>query len=99
MIDPTQAAPDLSGLVGGPPPPSVSSPQNGDPSDTLRHIIDLWNVYLQEEIDDQDLAVASDLQARTQKLLADQQKQVDQATGAGPTARVIRRAAAQGGGY
>jgi hypothetical protein len=73
MINPTQAGPpDLSGLVGVPPPPSVSSPQEEDPSDILRHIVDLWNEYLKEETDDQDLAVASDLQARTQKLLADQ---------------------------
>jgi hypothetical protein len=54
---------------------------------------------MQEEQDPQDLAKASKLQADTHALLADQQKLVDTATGAGPGARLIRKTtAAQGGG-
>jgi hypothetical protein len=99
VIDPSemfgaQAPPSDAGPQAG---PSVSSPQKGDPSDILRHIVDLWNLYLQEETDDQDLARASKCQADTQKLLADQQKLVDTATGAGPGARLVRKAAAPGG--
>jgi hypothetical protein len=85
-------ASDFAGPQAG---PSVSSPPSGDASDTLRQIIDLWNVYMQEETDEQDLAKASKLQADTQQLLADQQKLTDQATGAGPGARLIRRAMAR----
>lgn len=59
--------------------------------------MDLWNEYLKAETDDEDLAVASDLQAKTQKLLADQVKAVDTATGAGPGARMLRKAAHHGG--
>lgn len=78
---------------------SVAPPPSGDPSDTLKHIIDLFNVYMQEEQDPQDLAKASKLQADTHQLLADQQKLVDTATGAGPGARMVRKAtASQGGG-
>jgi hypothetical protein len=105
-----QAPPDLSAMlsnaVGGGAPSdagggdalggaSVAPPPTGDASDTLKQIIDLWNIYMQEETDPQDLAVASKCQADTHKLLADQQKLSDQATGAGPGARVVRKAAAQ----
>jgi hypothetical protein len=54
----TQAPPDTGGgdALGG---ASVAPPPTGDPSDTLKQIIDLWNLYMQEETDPQDLAVAS----------------------------------------
>lgn len=110
MIDPTQMGgmmggppPDLSGLAGGPLPPagptpdaSVSSPPKGDASDLLRQVVDILNLYLREETDDADLARASKIQAEVQALLADQVKAVDQATGAGPGARILRKAAPQG---
>jgi hypothetical protein len=114
-FDPSQALAGALGGGGAPPPPpdagggdplggaSVAPPASGDASDTLKQIIDLFNIYMQEEQDPQDLAIASDLQAKTHKLLADQQKLTDQATGAGPGARLVRKATAQqgggGGGY
>jgi hypothetical protein len=94
--DPAAAAAPPEDALGG---ASVAPPSAGDASDTLKQIIDLFNIYMQEEQDPQDLATASKLQADTHKLLADQQKLVDTATGAGPGARMVRKAtAAQGGG-
>jgi hypothetical protein len=110
QFDPMAALAGMGGGGGAPPPDpaaggdplggaSVAPPAAGDASDTLKQIIDLFNIYMQEEQDPQDLATASKLQADTHKLLADQQKLVDTATGAGPGARMVRKAtAAQGGG-
>jgi hypothetical protein len=79
-------------------PPSPTSGQgratsgdSGSNSDNLRAAIDALQAYIEGEQDDQDLAVAAKIKADLQKLLASQQQLVDQATGACPGARMIRR--------
>jgi hypothetical protein len=53
--------------------------------------------YMEQADDDQDLAAAAKILSALQALLASDQKLSDQATGAGPGARFVRKAtAAQG---
>jgi len=99
-----EALPDLVALIGGagaePTPDtgvSVTSSKRGDPSDDLRHAIMFVQEYMQAEQDDEDLADASKILSALQSLLAKQQKLADRATGAGPGARLVRKAAAQQG--
>jgi hypothetical protein len=95
--------PELAALMGGepaaePPPDtgaSFTSGQKGDPSDLLRQAIMFIEAYMREEQDDEDLAAAASILKDVQSLLAAQQRLSDRATGAGPGARVVRRAAAQ----
>lgn len=87
---------------GGPggPSGSITSKPTGDKTDSIRQAIELLNVYLVEEEDDEDLALVSKIQADLQKLLANNQKLTDQAMGAGPGARFLRKqGGGQGGGY
>lgn len=73
----------------------ATSADTGDNSDHLRAAIDSIARYLQGETDDEDLAEGSKLLAAAQGLLAKQQQLVDKATGAGPGARLVRKATAQ----
>lgn len=91
-------APEPSGGAG-----SVTSKPVGDKTDNIRHAIELLDQYMTEEEDDEDLALVSKIQADLQKLLANNQKLNDQAMGAGPGAKFLRKSgnggANQGGGY
>ncbi len=107
MIDPSMMGgppPDMMGGgtppmgpgPGGPPPggpegPSVTSKPGGGPDDALRIAIDALTQFLEETQDDQDLAVVSKIQADIQKVLSDNVKLADQAVGAGPGARFLRK--------
>lgn len=100
---------------GAPPPPmapagppeaaegpaaSPTSPQSGDKNDMLRQAIDVLTAYKVEEQDDEDLAMVAKIVADIQKLLASQQKLADQAIGAGPGAKFMRKqGGGSGGGY
>jgi hypothetical protein len=105
--DPAAAgAPDLAALLGGgsaAPPDSpdtgssVTSAQKGDNSDNLRHAIMFIQAAMEGETDDQTLAELAKCLHAIQAILANEQKLTDQATGAGPGARVVRRATAAAG--
>lgn len=57
----------------------------------LRQAIDVLTAYKVEEKDDEDLAAVAKIVADIQKLLASQQKLADQAIGAGPGAKFMRK--------
>ena len=76
---------------------AVTSAQTGYPSDDVRHAAMFVQACMENEQDDEDLAAASKILHDIQKLLAAQQKLVDRATGAGPRARILRKANAQRG--
>lgn len=98
--DPAPGPGDPAGGPGGPdagidPTGHVTSPHSGDNADNLRNAIMFVQAYMEGETDDQDLKLASDILAKAQGLLASQQQLQDKATGAGPGARVVRKATAQ----
>jgi hypothetical protein len=76
--------------------PSLSSPPAGDSFDSLRQAIDLITSYMEQEQDDEDLAIAAKIKADIQKLLAQNQKLADSAMGMGPGEKFIRK---QNAGY
>lgn len=82
----------------GPPAPSVTSKPDGSNADNIRQAIELLNQYMNEEEDDEDLALVSKIQADLQKLLANNSKLADQAMGLGPGAKFIRKQTGGGGG-
>lgn len=105
MFDPSMMGGGPAG-PGGPPPmgapagppeasegpgPSPTSPPSGDKNDMLRQAIDVLTAYKVEEKDDEDLAAVAKIVADIQKLLASQQKLADQAIGAGPGAKFMRK--------
>jgi hypothetical protein len=98
-----EGPPDLSGLIGAPAPAEpdtsagVTSARTGGPEDDLRHAALFVQSYMEAETDDEDLAAASKILHDIQKLLASQQKLTDRATGAGPGARILRKATARRG--
>jgi len=99
MIDPAMMGGPAGPGPGGPPPgaagPSPTSPTKGDHTDRLRDAIESLTAFKIEEQDDEDLALADEIIAKCQKLLANNQKLADQAVGAGPGAKFMRK---QGGG-
>lgn len=102
MIDPA--------MMGGP-PPSISLPAPGgeppaasggewpsDPVDIARKLLEGIRALAAAEPDDEDQAQIEKMGADMAKYLANQQKLVDSATGAGPGAKLIRKATRAGGG-
>lgn len=73
--------------MGGPP----QGPQFGTSAELIAATIDLLRGYPEVEQDQEDLAVAAQVIAALQKLLAKQQREADTATGVGPAARFLRR--------
>lgn len=53
--------------------------------------------YMEAEQNDEDLVAAASILKDIQKLLASQQQLADKATGAGPGARLLRKATARSG--
>lgn len=102
---------DLMGLLGGggaPPeeapeeaPTGITSPDSGENVDNLRAALRAVQSYMEEEQDDEDLAVAAKIVAQIQGLLSANQKLADQAMGMGPGAKYIRKQNQGGsqGGY
>lgn len=76
-------------VPGGPDSPAVA--------DKISQAADLLQSALDQEKDPEDKALIADLIAKAHKFLGTQQKLVDQATGAGPGVKLVRKA--QGGGY
>ena len=98
-MGPTDTPPDMQGAgPGAGPARSVTSKPTGDHTDTIRHAIELLNEYQMDEEDDEDLALVSKIQADLQKLLANNTKLQDQAMGAGPGAKFLRKQQGAGGG-
>jgi hypothetical protein len=101
--------PDLSQIVGGPPPPPIGAPpdtgggipgqpDSPDVTDLINQAADLLQQALSQEKDPEDKALIADLIAKAHKFTGSQQKLIDQAVGAGPGAKVIRKATGGGGG-
>lgn len=117
-IDPTAALSGLMGGGGGGDPmgaqgappdasappegPTTADPKQGDNLDNLRSAIDSIVSYMQDEPDPEDLAKANKAKQALLDLLASNQKMNDQAMGAGPGEKFVRKqtaAANSGGGY
>lgn len=84
------------GMMGGPPgPPPGPGPEGpdggGDSASFLRDVIDHLSKYNEVEKDDEDLAAVAQVISRLRQILAKQQREQDQAFGAGPAAKVLRR--------
>ncbi len=100
MIAPEQPPPELMMMLAGQGPPMQAPPGMGPPepeqpprssADLIAAAIDLLRGYPEVEQDQEDLAVAAQVIAALQKLLAKQQREADTATGVGPAARFLRR--------
>ena len=94
---------DPLGQAGGP-PPSISLPggDSGTPTqmDSKLQIAEkAMTDFISGESDPEDAALASQILNLIHKLGAAQQKLVDTATGAGPGAKLVRKATAGGGTY
>lgn len=92
--------PSPVGLGPGGPPPTIDLPQEeaapargGDPSELVRQALDLLHQALVAEKDDEDTLVLEQMTTLGQKYLAQQQKLGDQATGAGPGVKLVRKSA------
>lgn len=83
--------PGMGGPPQGPPPGAEQGPQFGTSAELIAATIDLLRGYPEVEQDQEDLAVAAQVIAALQKLLAKQQREADTATGVGPAARFLRR--------
>lgn len=86
--------PDAGGDTGGGNP---GAPDSQSVTDLVNQAADLLSKALSQEKDAEDKAMLADLIAKAHKFTGAQQKLTDQATGAGPGAKLIRKAS--GGGY
>lgn len=98
MPDQSQIPPELAGLLGGAPQgsqmpqdaPDASAPS--DPLDLLRDAIQNLQDYLDQEDDDVNSAEGSKVLAGLYKILANEQKNSEQALGVTPAHKAMRRA-------
>lgn len=100
MIDPS--------MMGGP-PPSISLPAGGgeppaeagpsDPKALMRQALENVRKAAAADPDDEDQAHLEKIGAEIAKYLANQQKLVDSATGAGSGEKLVRKLSQAGGGY
>lgn len=98
--DPMGGAPAPAPADAAPAGPDITSDSQGDNNDNLRQAVSAIRAYMEGEQDDEDLAAAADIVSKIQKLLAAQQKLNDQAMGAGPGEKFVRKATASAsGGY
>lgn len=102
MIDPAMLMGGGGGM-GAPagPPPSIQIPGQGpapesggsDPIALVQQAKDLLRQALDAEPDEEDKLLLEKMLTEAQQYVATQQKIVDSATGAGPGAKVMRKAA------
>ena len=96
-----QVPPELAGLLGGAPqgPQSAPEPQEApgptDPMELLRNAIESLQEYVSQEDDDINSEQASKVLAGLYKILAQEQKNSEQAMGLTPAHKAMRRS----GGY
>lgn len=111
MMAPEDPMAALLGGGGGPPmggdpmggaPPTLDIPSeesSSDPVESMRQALDLVRSAAEAEVDDEDQAALEKIGAQIAAYIGSQQKLTDTATGAGPGAKLVRKAAAgQGGG-
>jgi hypothetical protein len=99
---PGEAPPDM-GAGGQPPvdigmPPEAAPPGGGEesgPVEVLKQALDMVKQAISAEPDEQDKLTLEQATTLIQKVLANNEKLADQAIGAGPGARFLRKA--QGG--
>lgn len=91
-------------LSGGAPDPGAADPSAGadtgasDPAALMKQALALLDQVKQAESDEQDTLLLEKMTTMGQQYLADQVKLQDTATGAGPGARLVRKATANAGG-
>jgi hypothetical protein len=97
--------------TAGPPAPEMEVPadeplaaegESSDPSDLVRQALDLLRKALEIEPDDEDTLLLEKMTTQGQQYLAAQQKLGDQAMGAGPGEKFLRKSGnggSAGGGY
>lgn len=97
----------IGGPGGGPPGLGPGGPgdDTGGPDADASQVVSMLRMALSLvqqaatlEADDPDAAQISDVAARLHKLIANEQNIKDQAMGAGPAAKMIRKATPPGGG-
>lgn len=74
------------------------APDSQSVTDLVNQAADLLQKALSQEKDAEDKAMLADLIAKAHKFAGSQQKLLDQATGAGPGAKLVRKTTS-GGGY
>lgn len=83
-----------TGYGGGGPDaagPDQPGPPAGDPSEIYRQIIDLVREAIAEEKDEQDRLILEQVTTMVQKILANDQKTLDQTLGNSGLASILRR--------
>lgn len=102
MMDEASGGMDLASLLSGGGEGATTNPApnagEGDPVELVRKAIELVDAAKTAEPDDEDTVLLEKVTTELQTYIANQQKLVDTATGAGPGAKVIRKAQARGGG-
>jgi hypothetical protein len=87
--------PELLGLLGGGPAeeelPVDEAPEEEDPVSILQQMIELAMRYQEVEEDPEDRATMAKLLATLRQYEANEQKERDQALGAGPAVKFMRR--------
>lgn len=86
------------GAPGGPPQQGGGSQGGGNPVELLRQALDLVRQAALAEPDDEDQANLEKIGASIAQQIATDQKLRDQATGAGPGAKLVRKVAQGAGG-
>lgn len=96
--DQQQLPPELAGLLAGGAPQAPESPQDApedsgpsDPLDLLRSAIESLQGYIDQEDDDVNSELASKTLAGLYKILAQEQKNSEQAMGVTPAHKAMRR--------
>jgi hypothetical protein len=103
----------LGGGGGGAPAPSIPLPGGpgandqaappdaggGNPEDLVSQGLELIRQAIPMDPDEEDKLLLEKITTMCQDYIARQQKLVDTATGAGPGAKLVRKASGGGGGY
>lgn len=89
----------LGGGMGAPPEAAPEPEGGGSNADNMRQVKDLLRMILENEPDEQDSLLLEKMLTEAQQYLANEEKLVDTATGAGPGAKLLRKSGGGGGGY
>jgi hypothetical protein len=88
----------LAAAQGAPPDAGAEGGGEGSNSEDMRQVKDLLRKILENEPDEQDSLLLEKMLTEAQQYLANEEKLVDTALGAGPGARLLRKTQGTGGG-
>lgn len=89
-VSPGPPGPPAPPEGAGSPPPGQAS-DGGDPSDLIREMLDILDEYKQTEEDEADLLLINKIGVQLQQLLANNQKELDDAMGGKISPKLLRK--------